>query len=132
MKKVCSFIIALIIILSGQVFAQTYKISMSELKDKIRGAWAAQVIGVTFGGPTEFQYRGKCIPDYQPIAWNEGLMKWRYENDPGLYDDIYMDFGTLPEEQIEGLQELGKWMAINKEALYGARCAPFNEGGNDT
>jgi alpha-L-fucosidase len=39
--------------------------------------------------------------------------------------------GTLPPSQIEGLKELGKWMSVNKEALYAARCAPFNEGGID-
>jgi alpha-L-fucosidase len=39
--------------------------------------------------------------------------------------------GTLPPSQIYGLRELGKWMSINKEALYAARCAPFNEGGID-
>ena len=39
--------------------------------------------------------------------------------------------GTLPPSQIYGLRELGKWMYINKEALYAARCAPYNEGGID-
>ena len=32
------------------------KISKEVLKDKIKGAWAAQTIGVTYGGPTEFRY----------------------------------------------------------------------------
>lgn len=39
--------------------------------------------------------------------------------------------GTLPPSQIYGLRELGEWMSINKEALYAARCAPYNEGGID-
>jgi alpha-L-fucosidase len=39
--------------------------------------------------------------------------------------------GTLPPSQIYGLRELGKWMSINKEALYAARCAPYTEGGID-
>jgi alpha-L-fucosidase len=39
--------------------------------------------------------------------------------------------GTLPPSQIEGLKEIGKWMSINKEALYAAKCAPYNEGGID-
>ena len=54
------------------------KMSKETLIDKIKGAWAAQVIGVTFGGPTEFRYQGSFIPDYQPLDWNEGLMKWWY------------------------------------------------------
>lgn len=34
------------------------EVSMSKqvLQDKIRGAWAGQVIGCTYGGPTEFKY----------------------------------------------------------------------------
>jgi alpha-L-fucosidase len=40
--------------------------------------------------------------------------------------------GTLPEAQIDGLKKLGEWMAVNREALYAARCAPFTEGGVDT
>jgi alpha-L-fucosidase len=39
--------------------------------------------------------------------------------------------GTLPQEQIDGLKELGDWMAINKEALYAAKPAHFIEGGAD-
>jgi len=36
--------------------------------------------------------------------------------------------GTLPPSQVEGLKELGKWMAINKEALYASTPAPFADG----
>lgn len=37
--------------------------------------------------------------------------------------------GTLPEEQVKGLKELGDWMAINKPALYATVPAPFAAGG---
>ncbi len=106
MKRILNLFIRLVVLtifLSGQLFAQTLKISKDELKDKIKGAWATQVIGVTFGGPTEFRYRGTFIPDYQPIAWNEELMKWWYENAPGLYDDIYMDLTFVEVFEREGL-----------------------------
>lgn len=67
------------------------RISQELLQDKIKGAWAGQTIGVTYGGPTEFRFRGTMIQDYIPIPWYEGVVKWWYENAPGLYDDIYMD-----------------------------------------
>ena len=69
------------------------KITLSKktLADKIKGGWAGQTFGVTFGGPTEFKYKGTMIQDYQPIPWRDGYVKWWYENAPGLYDDIYMD-----------------------------------------
>ena len=46
-------------------------LTKSELQDKIKGGWAGQVIGCTFGGPTEFKFNGTMINDYQPIKWEE-------------------------------------------------------------
>jgi len=106
MKKVsiilCSIFVILLLIMSTAE-AKDFKISKADLMDKIKGAWATQVIGVTFGGPTEFRFRGTIIPDHQPIAWNEGLMKWWYENAPGLYDDIYMDLTFVDVFEKEGI-----------------------------
>jgi hypothetical protein len=67
------------------------KISKEVLKDKIRGGWAGQTIGVTFGGPYEFKYNGTFIQDYQPLTWYDGYLKKVMTETPGLYDDIYMD-----------------------------------------
>jgi len=39
--------------------------------------------------------------------------------------------GTLPPSQVEGLRKLGRWMAINKPALYASKPAPFVAGGVD-
>jgi len=39
--------------------------------------------------------------------------------------------GTLPPSQIKTMKKLGKWMSVNKEALYASRPAPFVEGGTD-
>lgn len=69
----------------------TFKITHEALKDKIKGGWAGQTIGVTFGGPTEFRYNGTFIQDYQTIPWYDGYIKKWMEDEPGLYDDIYMD-----------------------------------------
>ncbi len=69
----------------------TVTIPKATLKDKIKGGWAGQTIGVTYGGPTEFKYNGTFIQDYQPIVWYDGYLKETMEGQPGLYDDIYMD-----------------------------------------
>ena len=62
----------------------TVRISKAVLRDKIRGGWAAQTIGVTFGGPTEFNYNGTFIQDYEPIPWYPGYLRETYERNPGL------------------------------------------------
>ena len=38
-------------------------LTKAELTDKIKGGWAGQVIGCTFGGPTEFKFKGSMIND---------------------------------------------------------------------
>ena len=46
-----------------------FTISKEKLMDKIKGGWAGQTIGCTYGGPTEFKYNGTMIQEYVPIAW---------------------------------------------------------------
>jgi len=59
--------------------------------DKIKGGWAGQVIGCTYGGPTEFKFCGTMIQDYTPIPWPKDYCKWWFTYSAGLYDDVYMD-----------------------------------------
>jgi hypothetical protein len=79
------------------------KMHKSVLYDKIRGGWAGQVIGVTYGGPTEFKWQGSIIDDMLPIPWDEHQMLWWYENSPGLYDDLYMDLTFVEVFEKHGL-----------------------------
>ncbi len=76
---------------NGNVLSGEVTITKEQLLDKIKGGWAGQTIGCTYGGPTEFRYSGTMIQDYIPINWPDGYIKWYYENQPGLYDDVYMD-----------------------------------------
>lgn len=78
-------------------------ISKSKLQDKIRGGWAGQVIGCSYGGPTEFKYRGTMIQDYQNMVWYDDYIKETFELDPGLYDDVYMDLTFVDVLERVGL-----------------------------
>ncbi len=83
--------------------APVVTLSKATLKDKIKGGWAGQTIGVTFGGATEFKYNGTFIQDYQPIVWYEGYLKKLMIEWPDLYDDIYMDFTFMDILERVGL-----------------------------
>ena len=48
-------------------------LTKAQLLDKIKGGWAGQTIGCTYGGPTEFKYPGTMIQDYIPIPWPDGI-----------------------------------------------------------
>lgn len=77
--------------ISRTPLGKEYELSQTTLKDKIKGGWAGQVIGCTYGGPTEFKYLDTMIHDYIPIVWNDSAISHYYKTFPGLYDDIYMD-----------------------------------------
>src|SRR5215207_10273626 len=78
-------------------------IATDVLRDKIKGGWAGQTIGVTFGGPTEFRYNGTMINDHIPIRWYDGYLKETYEKSPGLYDDLYVDLTFVDVLEKKGL-----------------------------
>ncbi len=82
---------------------KTLAISKAVLKDKIKGGWAGQTIGVTFGGPYEFRFQGTFIGDYQPLLWNDSLVKHNMLYNAGLYDDLYMDLTFVDVFEKYGL-----------------------------
>lgn len=91
MKKNIFFLPFSFLVLSAHAQSNAITISKADLKDKIMGGWAGQTVGVTFGGPYEFRFQGTFIGDYQPLLWYDGYIKHEMINNPGLYDDLYMD-----------------------------------------
>ncbi len=101
--RTLTFCLWLLAVAATTVGAKNVSLSKAQLLNKIKGAWAGQTIGCTYGGPTEFKFRGQIIPDSIEIKWPEHYCKWYFENDPGLYDDIYMDLTFVEVYEKEGL-----------------------------
>ncbi|MDB5246674.1 MAG: ADP-ribosylglycohydrolase family protein [Segetibacter sp.] len=103
MKK--RFLVFFLAIIATTSFAQQKSISFTKEKllDKIKGGWAGQTIGVTFGGPYEFRFSGSFIGDYQPLLWYDGYLKKTMTENPGLYDDLYMDLTFVDVFEKHGL-----------------------------
>lgn len=76
--------------------------STDELQDRIAGAWAGQIIGCTYGGPTEFRHP-TTINKAIDIPWHEHIVKQWFDNQPYLYDDVYMDLTFVDVLEKEGL-----------------------------
>lgn len=76
-------------------YGSTVEMDTATLMDKIRGGWYGQTIGCTYGGPTEFKYKGGIIMEEIPIPWYDDYIYDTYIEDPGLYDDVYMDLTFL-------------------------------------
>src|SRR5947208_15640279 len=102
MKKL--LLLTFFLFMIGHIHAQkTITISKDVLKDKIKGGWAGQTIGVTFGGPYEFHFQGTFIGDYQPLLWKDSLVKHNMIYNAGLYDDLYMDLTFVDVYEKYGL-----------------------------
>ena len=76
-------------------YGRTVTLDQKTLADKIKGGWFAQTIGCTYGGPTEFKFKGGLMPDEMPIIWYTDYIYDTFIEDPGLYDDVYMDLTFL-------------------------------------
>ena len=64
------------------VHAESRTLSRAVLLDKIRGAWAGQMIGVVYGAPVEFQSLGKI---------NQGEIKPFPLSNAIVQDDLYVE-----------------------------------------
>ena len=87
-KKIVGVLTPLGLCLTALLLARTpptsRRISLAALEDKIRGGWAGQMIGVSFGSPTEFRSNGKMI---------EGRLPWTPDrvSNSIQQDDLYVE-----------------------------------------
>lgn len=108
MKKKIILLTCFIVSLSYSIDAssikeQYYEMSTADLMDKVKGGWAGQTIGVSFGSYTEFKYQGTFIQDYYTIPWSKGYVQRLMESWPDLYDDIYMDLTFVSVMEKNGI-----------------------------
>ena len=133
LKNCLSLVILLIFpLLSGTVLTQeTVTLSTDVLRDKIKGGWAAQTIGVTYGFPVEFRFNSERVPDDHELKWYDGLLYETFTERPGAYDDIYMDLSFVQVFEDEGLdaavQSLAESFANAEYSLWFAnQVARYN------
>ncbi len=70
--------------------AQTYrKIAVDEYVDKMKGGWIGQMAGVGWGGPTEFRFNSRIIPEDKMPEWKPELINQFHQ------DDIYVEMTFL-------------------------------------
>lgn len=80
------------------VVTATKAMTAAEIKDRIEGSWAAQMIGVTWGASTEFGYQGRIIPVNEVPEWKAQMI-----NDAFGQDDLYVEIPFLDAMYKEGV-----------------------------
>ncbi|MEA1996960.1 MAG: ADP-ribosylglycohydrolase family protein, partial [Gemmatimonadota bacterium] len=53
----------LVLLFCGAAAGETVRLDTETVRDKIKGGWVGQTVGVTYGLPTEFRWLGTMIPD---------------------------------------------------------------------
>lgn len=98
----------------------TARISLAELEDKIRGGWAGQMIGVSYGTPTEFRWLGKLIED--EIPWIPEMVQYSIRQ-----DDCYVEMTFAEVMDRIGLdattEQYGEAFKNSKYNLWHANAA---------
>ncbi len=95
-------------------------ITAAALEDKIKGGWAGQMIGVSYGAPTEFKALGKM---------NESALNWSPErvSNSIQQDDLYveMTFAEVMDKQGLGAtsEQYGEMFKNSKYSLWHANAA---------
>ena len=75
---------------------QFRRLAVEEYVDKMKSGWVGQMAGVGWGGPTEFRFRGRIIPEDKMPKWKPELI-----NQFGQ-DDIYVEMTFMRSLELYG------------------------------
>ena len=74
------------------------RLPVAVYRDKMKAAWVGQMVGVAWGGPTEFRYQDRIIPEDEMPQWKPERI-----NDAFAQDDLYVEMTFLRTLEQYGL-----------------------------
>jgi len=92
--------------------------------DKMKAGWIGQMVGVGWGGPTEFRYRGVIIPTEKLPKWQPKMVNQFRQ------DDIYVEMTFIRTLELHGLDVSIRQAGIDF-ANSGYRLWHANRAGRD-
>lgn len=114
-----------IFIFSNEGYSEDRILPAKVYRDKMKGGWIGQIIGVVWGAPTEFKWNDQIIPEDKVPQWTPGLINHAFDQ-----DDIYVEMTFLKTLDQYGLEcdirQAGIDFANSEYALW---CA--NKAGRD-
>jgi hypothetical protein len=123
MRRAVSFAVLAAAVVAVPAAAQPQpslrRLSRTVLEDKIRGGWAGQLIGVSYGAPTEFHSNGKI---------NEAEIQWAPERVSNAIhqDDLYVEMTFAEVMDRVGLdatsEQYGEMFRDSKYSLWHANA----------
>ena len=87
------------VLLSLTLAAGERRLSLDDYRDKMQGAWIGQMVGVSWGAPTEFRFNEVIIPEEKVPVWTSDFpLRMAYGN-----DDLYVEMTFLKSLEDYGL-----------------------------
>ncbi len=93
MKPTAFFLACASLAVAGQV----RRLPVAEYRDRMKAGWVGQMVGVGWGGPTEFKFKGTIIPEDRMPAWRPQMVNQFRQ------DDIYVEMTFLQTLEEHGL-----------------------------
>lgn len=101
-------------------------ISVEDYRDKMAGGWFGQIIGVTYGAPTEFKKSGTLFEDKELPVWTDATA-----NNCFGQDDLYVEMTFLNTLDKRGIDVSSRKAGIDfANSRYRLWCANHNGRNN--
>jgi len=95
-RLIVSFVVALMLASCSQSSKPYRKIKVSDYVNKMKAGWVGQMVGVGWGGPTEFRWKGEIIPKEEMPGWSPEQVNQFSQ------DDIYVEMTFLRTLELYG------------------------------
>ena len=111
-------------IASAQEPTELRRLPLAEYRDRMIAGWIGQMVGVGWGAPTEFKFRGRILPEDAVPVWKPGMVN-QFDQ-----DDLYVEMTFLRTLEEHGFDVSGRRAGIDfANAEYKVWHA--NRGGRD-
>ena len=103
---------------TGRAQQNVRRLPAGEYVDKMKAGWIGQMAAVGLGGPTEFRYPGRIIPENEMPVWRPAMINQFNQ------DDIYVEMTFLRTLEVYGLDVSVRQAGIDfARSRYGLACA---------
>jgi len=95
------------------------RLPLRDYRDKMKAGWIGQIVGVSWGAPTEFKWSDKIIPADRMPLWKSDMI-----NDAFGQDDLYVEMTFIRTLEQYGLDVSIRQAGIDfANSLYPLWCA---------
>lgn len=98
------------------------RLPVKEFREKMKAGWIGQMVGVAWGGPTEFKFNKSIIPEKDMPQWQPALINKAFPQ-----DDLYVEMTFLRTLELYGLdgsiRQAGIDFANTSYPLWAANAA---------